>query len=53
MSARVNRNPAYWSIRTTVSAGSSTGSAWPFPGVNTSRSARFQTGCEIVMKVSY
>ena len=25
----------------------------PLPGVNTSRSARFQTGCEIVMKVSY
>ena len=27
MSVRVNRNPAYWSIRTTVPAGSSTGSA--------------------------
>jgi hypothetical protein len=27
MSVRVNRNPAYWSIRTTVPAGSSTGSS--------------------------
>jgi hypothetical protein len=27
VSARVNHNPAYWSIRTTVAAGSSTGSA--------------------------
>jgi hypothetical protein len=25
----------------------------PLPGVNTSGAARFQTGCEIVMKVSY
>lgn len=67
MSVRVNRNPAYWSIRTTVPAGSSTGSASeitrtlrsavPLPvdawtPINR-RSARFQTGCEIVMKVSY